>query len=146
MWEEIDKERRAADHLFYVSLKYTKTCDVIFNLIARWQDMIERSMDSILEKAKKKKLIKVIPQAPRAKVNLLLKTFKREKVVKETLDLYMFFKNLPALEQVREGEFRKNVNLKIINSGKITNINLDKLKQWQEVLERFLSFVRHFIK
>lgn len=145
MWQEIDKERRAADHLFYVSLKYTKTCDVILNLIARWQAMIEKSMDAILEKAKKRKLIKVIPAAPRAKVNLLLTTLKREKVVKETLDLYMFFKKLPKLEQIRGGEFRKHVSLKVIDGGEV-NINLEKLKEWQESLERFLSFVRHFIR
>lgn len=146
MWQDIDKERRAADHLFYVSLKYTKTCDVILNLIARWQGMIDKSMNALLEKAKRKRLVKVIPLAPRAKVNLLLSTFKREKVVKETLDLYLFFKNISKLEQVKEGEFRKNVNLKVIDGNNITSINLDKLKQWQEVLERFLSFVGHFIK
>jgi hypothetical protein len=146
MWQEIDKERRSAEHLFYVSLKYTKTCDVILNLIERWQNMIEKSINAILEKAKKKKLIKIMPQAPRAKVNLLLATFKKEKIVKEALEIYMFFKNLPKLEQIREGEFRKNVNLKVISCGKTININLEKLKQWQETLERFLSFVKHFIK
>ena len=146
MWQEIEKEKRIAEHLFYVSLKYTKTCDVILNLIARWQNMIEKSINAILEKSKKKRLIKNIPTAPRAKVNLLLDIFKREKIIKETLDLYILFKNIPRLQHTREGEFRKNVNLKVIECEKSININLEKLKQWQETLERFLSFVKHFIK
>ncbi len=50
MIEEIIKEKTSADHLLYVSLKYTKTCDVILNLLARWKSLIEISFDAILEK------------------------------------------------------------------------------------------------
>ena len=51
MIEEIIKEKTSADHLLYVSLKYTKTCDVILNLLARWKSLIELSFDTILEEA-----------------------------------------------------------------------------------------------
>ncbi len=108
--------------------------------------MIEECLNALLEKAKKKKFVKEIPQAPRAKVNLLMEVLKREKIATETLELYLFLKRIPKLEQVREAEFRKNVNLKIIENGKIINIDMEKLKAWQELLERFLSFVKHFIK
>jgi hypothetical protein len=146
MWQRIEKERRVAEHLFYVSLKYTKTCDVILNLILRWQAMIEECINALLEKVKKKKLIKDIPQAPRAKVNLLIEILKKEKIVIETLELYLFLKKIPKLQCEREAEFRKNVNLKVIENEKIVNIDMEKLKVWQELLERFLSFVQHFIK
>jgi cell division protein YceG involved in septum cleavage len=146
MWQLIEKERSAAEHLFYVSLKYTKTCDVILNLILRWQGMIELSINALLAKAKKKRLVKVVPIAPRARVNLLLETLKKEKIVTETLQLYLFFKRIPKLEQVKEGEFRKNVALRISDGSKEVVINLEKLKEWQELLEKFLSFVKHFIK
>ena len=43
------QEKISADHLLYVSLKYTKTCDVILNLIQRWRKMIETAIDEILE-------------------------------------------------------------------------------------------------
>ena len=55
--EDIIQEKISADHLLYVSLKYTKTCDVIMNLILRWTRMIETSIEKILEHAKKKKKI-----------------------------------------------------------------------------------------
>ncbi len=146
MWQKIEKERRAADHLLYVSLKYTKTCDVILNLILRWQAMIDESIDALLAKAKKKKLVKgSIPIAPRAKVNILYDVFKKEKDIKETLDLYMFFKKIPQLSCTREAEFRKNVALKVTDGEKLIVIDLDKLKEWEGLLERFLSFVKRFI-
>jgi hypothetical protein len=54
MMEEIIQEKISADHLLYVSLKYTKTCDVIMNLLLRWKRMIEVSIEKIFEHAKKK--------------------------------------------------------------------------------------------
>jgi len=146
MWQRIEKERRVAEHLFYVSLKYTKTCDVILNLISRWQGMIEGCIDAMLEKAKKKKMVTKIPIAPRAKVNVLLEVLKKENMVIKTLQLYLFFKIIPKLEYTKEAEFRKGVALNVTNKGRIISINMDKLKEWQELLERFLSFVKHFIK
>lgn len=145
MWQRIEKEKRAAEHLLYVSMKYTKTCDVMLNLILRWQAMIEESINALLEKARKKRLVSSIPSAPRAKVNVLYELFKKEKTVKEVLDLYMLFKRMPQLEQTREAEFRKGVALKVTDNNKLIVINLDKLKEWEDLLERFLSFVKHYI-
>ena len=45
--EKIIKEKISADHLLYVSLKYTKTCDVIINLLLRWKIMIDIGIDII---------------------------------------------------------------------------------------------------
>ncbi len=145
MWQRIEKEKRVAEHLLYVSLKYTKTCDVIINLIARWQSMIDECIEALLLKAKNKRMISTLPTAPKVKVDTLLKIFKKEKDVVDVLQMYTFFKKIPYCEQLREGEFRKNVALKVIDKGRIVSIDLEKLKEWYETLERFLSFVRHFI-
>jgi len=146
MWNNIEKEKRSAEHLLYVSLKYTKTCDVILNLISRWQGMISESINSLLEKAKKNKLIKTIPVAPKMKSDLAAKIFSKEKIVQDALELYSFFKRIPQLEQFREYEFRKNVRLRVLYNNKNIEINLEKLKEYQELLERFILFVRDYIK
>ena len=75
--EDIIQEKISADHLLYVSLKYTKTCDVIINLILRWRKMIETSTDAILERAKKKKKISKVPGNPTEKIEVLRKLFKK---------------------------------------------------------------------
>ena len=49
--EKIIKEKISADHLLYVSMKYTKTCDVMINLIKRWKIMMDYAFDALLEKA-----------------------------------------------------------------------------------------------
>ena len=77
--ERIIKEKISADHLLYVSLKYTKTCDVIINLLLRWKIMIEMAMDLLVEKAKKAKKWKPVPDAPRAKLIQLKQIYASDK-------------------------------------------------------------------
>jgi len=137
--ERIIKEKIGADHLLYVSLKYTKTCDVIINLLLRWKVMIEMAMDLLVEKAKKQKKWKPVHDAPRAKLVQLKKIYASDKVVMETLDLYEMFRDIEKLEKVRESEFRKGVNLRVNYMGKEVSVNLDKLKEYAALLERFIS-------
>lgn len=143
--EMIMKEKTSADHLLYVSLKYTKTCDVMLNLIERWKSMIELCLDALIQKAKKKKIVKSIPVAPKMKVDSLKEAFKKEPVVLETISLYELFKKIPEMGRVRENEFRKNVCLRIIDPGKEIRIDMDKLKEYSELLERFIKFVRGYL-
>jgi hypothetical protein len=140
--ERIIKEKISADHLLYVSLKYTKTCDVIINLLLRWKIMIELGMDKLVERAKKNKKWKAIPDAPRAKLLQLKKIFADDEVISKTLDLYELFRDVESLEKVRENEFRKGVTLKVVYKGQSINITIDTLKEYSVLLERFISSLK----
>lgn len=137
--EQIIKEKISADHLLYVSLKYTKTCDVIINLLFRWKMMIELCMDVLVEKAKKQKKWKFIPDAPRARLLQLKKIYTNDPVIIESLKLYELFRDIEMLDKVRENEFRKGVNLRVIYKEQTVNINLEKLKEYASLLEKFIS-------
>lgn len=143
--EEIMHEKISADHLLYVSLKYTKTCDVILNLLYRWTRMIETSLDVILENAVRKKKIPSVPQNPVGKKEQIKKIFKNDKNVLEVLEMYEMFKKIKELRCERIGEFRKNVALKIIYRGEEVLINLEKLKEYATNLEKFISTAKQFI-
>ena len=140
--EKIIKEKISADHLLYVSLKYTKTCDVILNLLLRWGNMIEYSMDKLIEKAKKQKKWKPVPDAPRARLFQLKKLYAADPLVTKVLEMYEVFRDIEKLDKVRENEFRKGVNLKVFYKGDTININLDMLREYAEVLERFISILK----
>jgi hypothetical protein len=140
--ERIIKEKISADHLLYVSLKYTKTCDVIINLLYRWKIMVDLAMDYMFEQAKKAKKVGPVPDAPRAKLVQLKKIYANDNLVMETLKLYELFRDLDGLEKVRESEFRKGVNLRVVYKGEIININLEKLKEYASLLERFISSLK----
>ena len=144
--EEIIREKISADHLLYVSLKYTKTCDVIINLIFRWKKMIDESIDRILKHAKKKKKISSIPANPIGRQELIKKLFKKEKEFLEVIEMYEMFRKINELRKERIGEFRKNVTLKVFYQGKEININLIQLKIYADLLEKFISTTRRFLQ
>ena len=143
--EEIIQEKISADHLLYVSLKYTKTCDVIRNLLIRWRIMIEKSIDEMLVHAKKKKKISEIPTNPVAKIQEIRKIFKKDKEFQKVIDEYLMFRKIEELRTERIGEFRKNVNLRVFYQGKEININLEKLKEYADMLETFINTTKQFL-
>jgi len=143
--EKIIKEKISADHLLYVSLKYTKTCDVMINLIKRWKIMIDFSVEGLLEKAKKKKIIKKIPTAPKLKIDEIRQIFKKKPEIIETIELYEMFKLIDALKTTKESEFRKGVCLRVMYKGKEIRIDLEKLKEYSEILERFINYTKIYL-
>ena len=142
MIEEIIKEKTSADHLMYVSLKYTKTCDVILNLLARWKSLIEISFDAILEKRVEEGKIPAMPTNPKQRIEFVKKFFRKTDTIQEVIPLYVFFKRIPDLKKTREGEFRKNVNLKVFEASRVTEINMEKLGEYYEIVEKFIGEVK----
>jgi hypothetical protein len=143
--EKIMKEKISADHLLYVSMKYTKTCDVMINLIKRWKIMMDYSFDSLLEKAKKNKIIKEIPTAPKLKIDTIKTIFSDSQEVMNAIKEYEMFKLIDSLSKIKECEFRKGVCLKVMYKGEEVSINLEKLKEYSLILERFINFVKLFL-
>ncbi len=140
--ERIIKEKISADHLLYVSLKYTKTCDVILNLLLRWANMIENAIELLIERSKKLKKWKPVPDAPRARLLQLKGIYANDPLISHILEIYEMFRDIEKLEKVRENEFRKGVNLRVTYKGEFININLEKLKEYADLLERFISALK----
>ena len=143
--EDIIQEKISADHLLYVSLKYTKTCDVIKNLLLRWRKMIETAIDRILKHAKKRKKISIVPANPVKKIEAMKKLFKKNENMIKTIEFYEMVRKIEELRQERIGEFRKNVCLKIMYQGKEINVNLEQLKIYADMLEKFISTTKQFL-
>lgn len=143
MDEEIIKEKTSADHLMYVSLKYTKTCDVILNLLARWKSLIEISFDAILEKKVEAGKIPNMPATPIQRIEFMKKYFAKDEAIQKVVPLYIFFKRVPDLKKVRSGEFRKNVNLKVtVTPTRNIDVNMEKLGEYYDVVEAFMARVK----
>jgi len=137
--EQIIQEKISADHLLYVSLKYTKTTDVILNLIERWKSLLGLVINKLLEKAKDSNLIKSIPTIPKFKVEKIKEVYRKDQTVMEAISLYEFFKDMEKMEKIRENEFRKNVTLKVLNKGEWISINIEKLKEYNLVIENIIA-------
>lgn len=104
--------------------------------------MIEKGMDRLVAKAKKEKKWKPVPDAPRAKLIQLQRIYEGKTEVTDALKLYDMFREIDKLEKVRESEFRKGVNLRVTFRGEVVNINLLQLKDYANILERFISYIK----
>jgi hypothetical protein len=143
--EEIIQEKISADHLLYVSLKYTKTCDVIMNLLLRWRKMIDTCINEILKKAKKAKKIEEISENAVGKIKQIKEIFSKDKNFIEVIDFFMMLRKLENLKTERIGEFRKNVALKIQFRGQEINVNLEQLKIYAEMIEKFIKTTKQYL-
>ena len=126
-------------------MKYTKTCDVMINLLKRWKIMMDFAFDGLLQHAKKKKKIKKIPTAPKLKVDAMKEVFKEEEDVMNAVKEYEMFKLIDILKKSKAGEFRKGVCLTVLYKGEEIRIDLDKLKEYAEILERFINYTKIFL-
>lgn len=107
--------------------------------------MMDCVFDALLEKAKKKKLIKSIPDAPKLKLDLIRETFKDSPEIIDSLNEYMLFKLIDILKKTKEGEFRKGVCLTVIYKKEEIKINMDKLKEYAEIQEKFINYTKLFL-
>jgi hypothetical protein len=130
----------------YVSLKYTKTCDVILNLLARWKSLIETSFDAILEKRCEEGKIPCMYATPKERIEFMKKYFAKDEAIQKVIPLYIFFKRIPDLPKTRSGEFRKNVNLKVkAGPTKVVDINMEMLGGYYDTVEAFIVEVKKIL-
>lgn len=122
-------ELKRADHLIYVTLKYTRTVDVIKNTVKRLITALEYSIaDSINHLKIKGKVKDSIPAHPNLRSNLLLQLIPKSK---KAIDFYNYLRKIERAEYGKKEEYRKNVALlaKDVTQGKIVEVNVEVLKQ-----------------
>ena len=107
--------------------------------------MMDYAFDALLEKAKKKKLIKAIPEAPKLKVDLAREVFNKNPEVINALNEYEMFKLIDSLQKTKESEFRRGVCLRVLYKGEEIAINLEKLREYAETLEKFINFIKLYL-
>lgn len=125
-----------ADHLFHVTLKYTRTSDVIKNTLNRLVTALEYAITEILEKKK----IKGIPAIALLKADLLRRKFPKNKQIQELVRFYNKLKKIDKGQFRVKEEYRKNVA--IIMDDEV--INTEKLREFLDKTKEFVKFAHEF--
>ncbi len=126
--EEAREEMKRAEHLLYVSLKYTRTVDVIKSLIDRLINAIDATTDKLLDYAVQKKKIKEKPENLGLKGEMAKKIFK-DATVTEMVDFGMFLKQVNRAQYQKSREFRRHVTMTAMTDTGIVEINIDVIKE-----------------
>lgn len=120
------EELKRVEHLIYVSLKYTRTVDVLLNAIGRMIEAYDFLFNAMLRHALDYKRIESIPKTPIEKGNLIKKLYPENEKVIDNVELYFLLRKLHrAQNPEKEQEYRRHVAMKTIVDGKEEIVNID---------------------
>ncbi len=138
--EGAKEELKRADHSIYVTLKYTRTVDVIKNVIKRLINACDLAMIEALEHLKKQKKIKEIPPASKLRADLIASSFPK---LKKEITFYFMLKDVDKALFKKKEEYRKNVALLVQFKGKELEINIDALKKYFDRTVQFVDVLHY---
>jgi len=101
------EELKRVDHLYFVTLKYTRTADVILNTIKRMISSIEVSSNEVLEFLLEKGKVKEIPSMTKEKIEMI----RNIALSDDDVEFYYFLKKIERTEYTGREEYRKNVTM-----------------------------------
>ncbi len=143
--ENATDELKRAEHLMYVSLKYTRTVDMIRHLVEKLISIFDYGVMSLLEYAKEKKKIKEYPPAHLSRCRLLEKTFKNVNI-DEYLTLYLFLRKLTKIPYTKREEYRRHVTMICQSEEGEIKIDIDILEEYYAKTTDFIKLIISIIK
>ena len=139
-YEQAQDELRRVDHLVYVSLKYTRTVDVLKNTLQRMIDSFQCIIDGLLKECEQKGMIFEIPVSPGAKVTSLRKLYPNHKELNDLISFYLFLRKLHNAEYTASREFRRNVTMTAtFADGSVEEVNIDIISDYYDRAKKLIA-------
>lgn len=140
-------ELKRADHLIYVSLKYTRTVDVMKSAVERMIAAFDFGFLGLLEKIKKKKKSLVIANQPRVRAEQLKTEFPNDKKIHDFVDFYLLLRELSMAKYDKREEYRRHVTMIAhIGKGEPYELNIDILYEYYEKCKQFIEYLEEHLK
>lgn len=140
---DANEELKRADHLIYVSLKYTRTVDVIKSIIERFINSCDFLIDGLLTIEKERGKIESNPPAPIQKTNILLKLYPDNKEMINFIEWYLLLRKLTKADYTASQEYRRHVTMTAFLDEKGTyEVDIDKIYEFYEIAKSALLLIR----
>jgi hypothetical protein len=140
------QELKRVDHLFWVSLKYTRTVDMIKHVIDRLISCIGYGLESLLKYLKERKKISEIPENAGLRCEILKKIYHDDPVLTDYINFYIKLRKLSLARYTKREEFRRHVTMiATIDKGEVVEVCIDSLKEDFEKTKLFVKLVRTII-
>lgn len=138
-------ELRRVDHLIYVSLKYTRTVDVIRNTVDRLINTYDCGVMALLHHLKSKNKVKDFPSSPGQRVEMLEKELEDD-TVNKAMEFYMLLRKVMKLDYTRREEYRRHVTMTaIFDNNTDMEIDIDKLVEYYAEIKEFIKYITNLI-
>lgn len=143
---EANNEIKRADHLIYVSLKYTRTVDVIKNIIQRIINAYDLIITAMLKKFQDEGKIESIPETPVAKGALLKDLAKGDKKIEENVAFYLLLRKMGRAKYEKAREYRRHVTMAVEMDGESIEINIDRIHEYFDRLKDFFEHAKQMME
>jgi hypothetical protein len=128
--EEADEELKRIDHLIYVSLKYTRTVDILRSIIERLINTYDFGVLALLTSLKEKGHYSILPKSPGLRANMVNDFYADEPVMKEVIRHYHLLRNLSRADFKRSCEFRRHVKMTCILDVGVVEVDIDSISEY----------------
>lgn len=139
-------EMQRADHLLFVTLKYTRTIDIIKSIIVRLTNAYDNAIIHALECLKSKKKLKDIPLTPVSRAELLHSLYKKDILILDALNTYFLLRKIVHAEYTKKEEFRKNVALVVMHNDEVIEVNIKSLGEHYLKTHEFIDYIAEKFK
>jgi len=143
--ESDDKARdelKRIDHLLFVTLKYTRTVDIIRTILQKFILTLDHKAEQYHEELFEKGKIKSIPPVPLMRMKNVEKLHPKDKTIKNMVDFYVLLKKITKAEYKAKEEYRKNVTL-VTKDGEV---NIAALREYVEFTKDYVEYVNELKK
>ena len=143
---EAREELKRLEHIIYVSLKYSRTVDVLINALKRLVSIYEFIINAFLEKAQEEGKIEELPKSPARRGLKLGEIYGEDQILQSHLEFYAYLKTILKLPYERREEFRRHVT-HIVELEKCTSeIEIDNLENMERFAGGFLKHAREVVE
>lgn len=140
------QELKRADHLIFVSLKYTRTVDVIKNVIERLINAYDFSIEALFRYAKSKKMVGEFPTAALMRAEKIKEIFSDDQKMFNYISLYLLFRKLNKAKFNRALEYRRHVTMTAyLDEGEV-EVSIDIISEYFEKTKEFVDYCQDLIE
>ena len=137
---EAREELKRLEHIIYVSLKYTRTVDVIRNALNRMVGMFDLLVEAFLEKAKEEGSIDAFPKSPALRARRVAEIYQEDQELQNYLSFYAFLKNILKKPFRKREEYRRHVTMIVDLENSTAEAHIDNLMNCEKYVHRFYRF------
>ena len=143
---EAKRELEGVFHTVFVSLKYTRTVDVIRIAIDEIISLFDYLIDVVLVYCIEEKKIEAMPTSVKAKMNMLKKIYPDDEKLAYYLDFYIFLRDLFKAPFDKREEYRRHVTMIANLSNRTVEVHIDNLEDhFHRIAKDFFEYIKFLV-
>jgi hypothetical protein len=138
--ENAKGELKRADHQIFVSLKYTRTADVLRNILERFISCYDYIIEGLLIRKEQTNEIFEIPVSPVVRVNEVKKLY-HDQILTDAFERYILYRKLMNSKYKAINEYRRHVAMVSEIDDNSVEVNIDNISEYYQLMKEFVKYV-----